>query len=100
MKASFQQIVSGELPVLIDFSAEWCGPCKAQAPILQEVAEMMKGKLRVIKIDIDKNPELANRYAIRAVPTLALFQKGNMVWQQAGLLSKHQMIQAIGAFVQ
>lgn len=95
MKGSFEEIISGDKPVLIDFHAEWCGPCKAQSPILKEVAHQLNGKVRVIKIDIDKNPVIASRYQVRAVPTLALFRNGNIVWQQAGLMSKQQMLNAV-----
>lgn len=95
MKASFQNLITGDMPVLIDFHAEWCGPCKAQAPIIKDVAQTLSGKVRVIKIDIDQNPAIAERYQIRAVPTLALFNKGELIWSQAGMMSKQQILHVV-----
>lgn len=95
MKGSFNQIINGEKPVLIDFHAEWCGPCKAQSPIIKEVASATKDKIRIIKIDIDKNQTIAQRYEVRGVPTLAIFKDGKIIWRQSGLMSKQQIITAI-----
>lgn len=95
MKGSFNQIINGEKPVLIDFHAEWCGPCKAQSPIIKEVASATKDKIRIIKIDIDKNQSIAQRYEVRGVPTLAIFKDGKIIWRQSGLMSKQQIITAI-----
>jgi len=92
MKGNFNQIINGEMPVLVDFSAEWCGPCKIQAGILKEVAALSSGKVRIIKIDVDRNPEIANRYQIRSVPTLMLFKNGNTLWRQSGVASKAQLL--------
>jgi len=95
MKSNFHNIINGPLPVLIDFHAEWCGPCKAQSPIIQDVAKSSRDRLRVIKIDIDKNPRLAEQYQIRAVPTLALFKDGQLLWSQAGMMSKQQILDIV-----
>ena len=95
MKAKFNDLINSSTPVLIDFHALWCGPCKAQSPIIKEVAETLGDNVKVIKIDIDKNPAIANKYQIRAVPTLALFQNGKMLWSQAGMMSKHQILAVI-----
>lgn len=95
MKGNFEKIINGEQPVLIDFHAEWCGPCKMLAPVIKEVAKETKGKIRIIKIDIDKNQHLAQRYNVRGVPTLALFSKGDIIWRQSGVLTKHQIINNI-----
>jgi len=92
MKGKFDQLINGEQPVLIDFFATWCGPCKALAPVLKEVAGDLKGRVRVIKIDVDKNQLLSQRFQVRGVPTLALFKKGELVWRQSGVLGKHQII--------
>lgn len=88
MKGNFNSIIQSRVPVLVDFSAEWCSPCKVQSPILVEIARELNGKLKVIKIDVDKNPELAARYQIRGVPTLALFKEGSLLWRQSGLVDK------------
>jgi len=86
MKGNFNQLVNSEVPVLIDFSAEWCGPCKAQSPVLAEIARELDGKLKVIKIDVDRNPMIASRYGIQGVPTMVLFRKGKVLWRQSGLM--------------
>jgi len=95
MKGNFQKLISGKKPVLIDFHATWCGPCKAQAPILKEVAKETKAKVRVVKIDVDKNQTIAAKYDVRGVPTLALFKNGKVVWKQSGMQTKQQIINVI-----
>jgi thioredoxin 1 len=95
MKGDFNKIVNEQTPVLVDFFAEWCGPCKAQSPIIKELAQEVNGKVRVIKIDIDKNQAIAKRYNVRGVPTLVLFQEGQIVWRQSGVQSKSQLINII-----
>ncbi len=99
MKGNFNNIINGDLPVLVDFSAEWCGPCKAQTPIIKEVAKALKGKVRVIKIDVDKNPAISQRFQIRGVPTLGLFKNGNLVWKQSGLQSKPQLLNIVNQYL-
>jgi thioredoxin 1 len=92
VQGNFNSIVQSELPVLVDFHAEWCGPCKVQSPILVELARNLKGKIKVIKIDVDKNQEIAGRFQIRSVPTLALFKSGQLLWKQSGLMNKNQLL--------
>ena len=95
MKESFKDIISGNQPVLVDFHATWCGPCHTQAPILKEVSANMKGKARIIKIDVDKNQPLAQQYQVRSIPTLILFKNGEPVWRQAGVATKGQLVDTI-----
>jgi len=95
MKASFDDLINTETPVLIDFFAEWCGPCKMQSPILKEVADEMKERVKVIKIDVDKNPEVAVKYRIQGVPTLMIFKNGNVKFRSSGMMSKSQIISTI-----
>ena len=95
MKGNFHKLINGEKPVLIDFHALWCGPCKTLAPIIKEVAQDFSGKVRVIKIDIDKNQTLAQRYQVRGVPTLALFKDGEIVWRASGVRTKHQIVSSV-----
>ena len=90
--ASFNQIVQQEIPVLVDFKADWCAPCKMMAPILKQVKQNFKDRIKIIKIDIDKNPAVAQKYAVRSVPTLALFKNGKLVWRQSGVLQANQII--------
>ena len=93
--ASFKELINGELPVLIDFSAEWCGPCQMLKPELENFADKVKGKVRVLKIDIDKNQPLAQQYRVQGVPTLMLFDKGNMLWRGSGYMTAGQMEEII-----
>ncbi len=74
----FQELINGDTPVLVDFTATWCGPCKMQAPILKELKDQVQDQLTIIKIDVDKNPEAAQAYQIQGVPTLIIFQKGKI----------------------
>ncbi len=91
MKGNFETIINNREPVLIDFFAEWCGPCKAQSPILKEIASEMGEKVKVIKIDVDKNPEIATKFRIQGVPTLMVFQNGRQLFRQSGMMTKPQI---------
>lgn len=95
MQEKFHNIINGPAPVLVDFYADWCQPCKIQAPILQDFAREMNGKVRVIKIDVDRNPEVARRYQIQGVPTLALFKQGSIVWRQSGVMQKQGLMEVV-----
>jgi thioredoxin 1 len=89
---SFEQdVLQSDLPVLVDFWAEWCGPCKMLSPILDEIAEQYQGKLKVAKLDIDENPATPQRYGVRGIPTLILFKGGNIEATKVGALSKSQL---------
>lgn len=85
-KETFGEIIRGETPVLVDFSAEWCGPCKMMKPVLEELHKKTGDKVRIIKIDIDQSPTVAAAYQIQSVPTLILFHKGNILWRQSGVV--------------
>ncbi|MFW5687607.1 MAG: thioredoxin [Bacteroidota bacterium] len=98
MKGNFQSIINGSVPVLVDFYADWCQPCKIQAPILLEFAKEAADKVKVIKIDVDKNPEVAMKYQIQGVPTLALFKNGSIVWRQSGVVQKQGLLQVVNTY--
>jgi len=85
-KESFGDIISGDTPVLVDFFAEWCAPCRMMKPVLEELHQRMGDRVRIIKIDIDRAPDLANNLNINSVPTLMLFQKGKSLWRQPGVV--------------
>jgi thioredoxin 1 len=97
--ANFQEIIASETPVLVDFSAEWCGPCKMMPPILQDVKHALGDKVKILKIDIDKNPSAASAYKIQSVPTLMIFQKGQTKWRQSGVIQARQLQQAVEQFI-
>jgi len=92
MKESFWDIINGPTPVLVDFSAEWCAPCRMMPPILKEIKNHFGDKIRIITVDVDKNPQVAAQYQIQAVPTLVLFKNGQAVWRQSGVVPAHQLI--------
>ena len=81
---TFQQIINSDKPVLIDFYATWCGPCKAMSPIVEAIGKEVQGMARVLKIDVDRNPAIASQYGIQAVPTFMIFKRGQVVWRQPG----------------
>ena len=98
-KASFKELISADTPVLVDFYADWCGPCKTMALILEEVAADFKGKIKVIKIDTDQNPQVSQTYGIRGIPTFILFKKGEPIWRASGAMPKQQLESAIRQFL-
>jgi len=95
---TFETLILDETPVLVDFSAEWCGPCKMMAPILQELKQQMGDKVKVVKIDVDKNPQASIQYQVQAVPTLMLFQKGKQLWRQSGVVPAARLKQIIDPY--
>lgn len=95
MKANFNSIINDTKPVVVDFHALWCGPCKVQSPILQEIAGELGERIRVIKIDVDQNQEIASRYQIRSVPTLMIFKNGEIKYKHAGVHTKQQLLSVL-----
>jgi len=91
----FSEIIADKKPVLVDFFAEWCGPCKTMAPILKEVKDTVGDSITIIKLDVDKNPKVASAYQIQSIPTLILFKEGNIMWRKMGIVSKSNLIQLI-----
>ena len=97
--AGFSQIINQNVPVLVDFKADWCAPCKMMSPILKQVKQNLKDQIKIIKIDIDRNPSVAQKYAVRGVPTLILFKNGESVWRQSGVLQANQLISIINTYL-
>ena len=93
--SSFTDIINQDKPVLVDFFAEWCGPCKMMSPILKEVKSDLKDNISIIKIDVDKNQSLAAKFQVRGVPTFMLFKDGKQVWRQSAMLQKHDLLAVI-----
>jgi thioredoxin 1 len=92
MKGNFDSIINETRPVIVDFHTLWCGPCKVQSPILKELAEELGDRVKVIKIDVDQNSELASRYQIQSVPTIMVFKNGEVMYKHAGLHTKPQLM--------
>ena len=97
MKSSFSDIIKDEKPVLVDFYADWCGPCKTLAPILKDVKAELGDGIKIVKIDVDKNQELAGKYQVRGVPTMMLFKNGQQLWRQSGVLQKAEIVNIINS---
>ncbi|MDF7810438.1 thioredoxin [Hymenobacter sp. YC55] len=99
-KKSFSELINSPgMPVLVDFYADWCGPCKTMAPILEQVAAQHQGKLKIIKIDVDRNPAAAQQFRVQGIPTLILFHKGQPVWRQSGVVAAPQLNQVVQPFL-
>ena len=95
---TFGEMIQSDKPVLVDFFAEWCGPCKIMAPVLQEVKETVGDTATIIKVDVDKSPYAANQYQVQGVPTFILFKNGKPVWRKSGAMPKAILIEAIRKF--
>lgn len=96
--SKFNDLINSGKPVLVDFYATWCGPCKTLAPILQEVSSALEGKAHILKVDVDKNPSAAGHYNIRGVPTMILFKNGEIKWRQSGVVSTNEIINVISKY--
>lgn len=97
--SSFNSIIAENKPVLIDFSAEWCAPCRMMPPILKEVSATLGDDVRVLKIDVDKNPQLAAKLQIQGVPTLVIYKAGKQLWRQSGVVPAHQLIPLLRQYI-
>lgn len=87
----FNELIQSDKPVLIDFFATWCGPCQAMPPILKELKHQLGDNVSVLKIDVDKNQQIANKYGVRSVPTMMLFKQGNLLWRESGVFNVQQL---------
>jgi thioredoxin 1 len=99
MDNQFTQLINSSKPTLVDFFAEWCGPCKMMKPILVDLKNRVGEEAIIIKIDVDRNPQLAQQFQIQGVPTLAVFKEGKMVWRQSGVMQAHQLEQVLKPFM-
>ena len=97
--ARFNDIINSNIPVLIDFSAEWCQPCRMMPPILKEVKDQLGDKVRIIKIDVDRNPDVARKYGISSVPTLMVFRNGQALFRQAGVIPARQIVNILQPYL-
>ena len=97
--SKFNDLITGDQPVLVDFHATWCGPCKTMAPVLEALKKEIGSKARIIKVDIDRNPAVAQKYNVKGVPTFILFKSGNQVWRQSGAVPKTMLSDAIAGVV-
>ncbi|HIY49272.1 MAG TPA: thioredoxin [Candidatus Barnesiella excrementavium] len=95
----FQDIIAGDTPVLVDFFAEWCGPCKMMKPVLEDLKRKLGDKIVILKIDIDKNEPMAVAYRIQSVPTMMLWKNGQIVWRQSGAMPLHELEQTLSSYL-
>jgi thioredoxin len=95
---SFKDIINGDKPVLVDFFATWCGPCRAMSPIIESLGQDLNGEIRILKVDIDKNQSVASHFQIRSVPTFLIFKKGEIVWRHSGGIDKKSLLQQMHNF--
>lgn len=95
---TFNEMIQSEKPVLVDFFAEWCGPCKMMSPILKEVKDNLGDSVTIIKVDVDKNPQAAAAYQVQGVPTLIVFKNGKPLWRQSGVVPKNGLINILQQF--
>ncbi len=95
---TFREIIAADKPVLVDFTATWCGPCKMMAPILHDVKTVMGDKVTIIKIDVDKNPEVSAQFQVQSVPTLIVFRKGEVKWRQSGVIQAKELEQVLNRY--
>ncbi len=95
---TFNEMLQSNQPVLVDFFAEWCGPCKMMAPILKDVKTAVGDDIKILKVDVDKNPQAAQHYQVQGVPTLILFKNGKPVWRQSGVVQKNGLLSVINQF--
>lgn len=97
-QSKFGELIKSETPTFVDFSAEWCGPCKMMAPILEDLKSKVGDKVKIVKIDVDKNPGVAQAYQVQSVPTLMLFKNGNTLWRQSGVMTSEQLKKVIDQY--
>lgn len=95
----FQELINQNKPILVDFYASWCGPCKAMAPILEDVKQRVGEKASIVKIDVDNNPGAASMYQVRSVPTLILFKNGQSIWRQSGVVAAGELEKLINQYI-
>ncbi len=98
METFYELISSSDVPVIVDFFAEWCGPCKTMSPILKQVKDMQGDKVRIVKVDVDKNNALAMQYSIQSVPTLMIFKNGKQLWRQSGVINAGELNKIVEMF--
>lgn len=95
---TFKELIQSDKPVLVDFFAEWCGPCKVMAPILKDLKQEIGDSISILKVDVDKNPQAASAYQVQGVPTLILFKQGKVLWRQSGVVQKNELLGVIKKF--
>jgi len=99
-KVKFKDIINSDKPVLVDFYATWCGPCKALSPVIGEVKKELGTSMKVIKVDVDKKKSVSNKYKIKTLPTLAIFQNGKLLWRESGMKTKAQLLNITSRFIE